>query len=1262
MTTGSRRARSQHTDERTRPMTRSSVPPRLTRAVAALATALCLLAALAAAQASAADFNYAATIFDPQTQFGTGPGTGDGEFNGIRRVAVETSTGNVLIVDSGNDRVQVFAPTADAASYLTQFAAGDEPDGIAIDQSTGDVYVSASGTGQILKFNSDGQPTPAYSADGSFTSPASGPNPGEIGDFAADLAVDPASGDLLVADPSDDLIQRYHSDGSFVESYDGAGSPGGAFTALGDIDVDSTGDIFVLDADRVMRFGSDGTHELDFSSTATEPELIAVDPHTGQVAVAAPDVVWVDQIYIFRADGSLLGAHPSLVYSTVPAGIAFDAGTSKRLYWASGSFEQDGFVVNPDVIGVGLPAQLAEATVEAPTNVTADSVTFNATVDSNGSTGLWTFQYRKVGGSDWTDAGGGSFGPDGPTPVSSDATGLPPGEDYELRIMLQSAGVVEMGFFGSFQAITYPTDAYTFSYPAFPPFTGAIPAGGIGSTTATVAGLLGPRNRPTTYWFEYGTTTAYGTSIPAAQNADGGATNDKFVVRQQITGLTPGTRYHYRLVAENSAGTSHGVDLTFRTQTSGGFGLPSRGYEMVTPAEKDGQNPYASPRKSYLGQSGVFLDDVLPWEVYGSAPGGVVGAKEPFVARRDLKSPTGWTSKSMLPAMDQLSIDGSADDHWGLPSPQAAPLDYSTVIYRLFAGESDPQGIGRLSPAGVFSVLWRAQIQSDSGNEFQVSRDMSHVFVKAKRTEIKNPPAEMPAGPYQTFLLPSSPGQDPVPMSYLPGGQLSQCDTDDVISPYPWVAADGSRMFFETSPAADCSTPAQLYRRDLASGTTTRISPNPVAGGDGAAWYQRISDDGSSVLFISEARLTGDDDNTGRDAYLWRDGQPLECVTCAIDPDLWSAQSYGNSYGASPRMDVSPDLKRFYFRSRKTLVPGRGRAGELSLYLWDDGQVKFVAPLPAGEPIYAQPGPEDLSAFVFATHGDMLTADEVGDGDQVYRFDAASGELACISCPPPGAALKDLAPLTESSGHPYAALADGDGDIVAFATLTSLVPEDLNGTADIYEWHDGAVRLVTDGTTKVSPASSATPALYGISADGKSIFFSHPAHLTGFETDEAGKLFVARLGGGIYKPLKIANGDCDGDACQGDASVAPAPPQMATVTFSASAPAGRVPGAPKLANVSVTRKSAKGAAIRIVVKVPAKGTLLATGKQIATTAGAAPKAGSYKLTVRLTRAARRALARKRKLKVSFGLRYLPEGRTSSVARVRLTLKAARKGR
>jgi hypothetical protein len=83
-------------------------------------------------------------------------------------------------------------------------------------------------------------------------------------------------------------------------------------------------------------------------------------------------------------------------------------------------------------------------------------------------------------------------------------------------------------------------------------------------TSATLHGTVKPNNENTTYHFEFGTTTTYGTGTPEAGPVNAGSGNTN--VTADIGSLAPGTVYHYRLVATNPSGTIPGKDRTFTTR------------------------------------------------------------------------------------------------------------------------------------------------------------------------------------------------------------------------------------------------------------------------------------------------------------------------------------------------------------------------------------------------------------------------------------------------------------------------------------------------------------------------------------------------------------------------------------------------------------------------------------------------------------------------------------------------------------------------
>ena len=88
----------------------------------------------------------------------------------------------------------------------------------------------------------------------------------------------------------------------------------------------------------------------------------------------------------------------------------------------------------------------------------------------------------------------------------------------------------------------------------------------ISSYSATLNGTVNPNGASTTVVFEYGLSTSYGSTATAAQSPLTGTTSQ--AVSAGITGLTPGTTYHYRVVAMNGVATGSGSDRTFTTVKS----------------------------------------------------------------------------------------------------------------------------------------------------------------------------------------------------------------------------------------------------------------------------------------------------------------------------------------------------------------------------------------------------------------------------------------------------------------------------------------------------------------------------------------------------------------------------------------------------------------------------------------------------------------------------------------------------------------------
>ncbi len=97
-----------------------------------------------------------------------------------------------------------------------------------------------------------------------------------------------------------------------------------------------------------------------------------------------------------------------------------------------------------------------------------------------------------------------------------------------------------------------------------PPSVTTTVAAAVTGSAATLNGIVDPNDFETTYHFEYGTSISYGTSVPVP-DASAGSGKLAEAVSRAITGLTPDTTYHYRLVAANDQGTGDGEDMSFTT-------------------------------------------------------------------------------------------------------------------------------------------------------------------------------------------------------------------------------------------------------------------------------------------------------------------------------------------------------------------------------------------------------------------------------------------------------------------------------------------------------------------------------------------------------------------------------------------------------------------------------------------------------------------------------------------------------------------------
>lgn len=131
-----------------------------------------------------------------------------------------------------------------------------------------------------------------------------------------------------------------------------------------------------------------------------------------------------------------------------------------------------------------------------------------------------------------------------------------------------------------------------------PPNARTEPASGVNGTGATLNGQVEANDLPTTYRFEYGTTTGYGSSAPLPEGSAGSGDTAQ-AVSATVGGLRPEAVYHYRLVATNSEGTAYGSDQEFDTS------LPVVSQVSPSSGGRAGYRQVQISGANFVGVSGV---------------------------------------------------------------------------------------------------------------------------------------------------------------------------------------------------------------------------------------------------------------------------------------------------------------------------------------------------------------------------------------------------------------------------------------------------------------------------------------------------------------------------------------------------------------------------------------------------------------------------------------------------------------------------------
>jgi len=249
----------------------------------------------------------------------------------------------------------------------------------------------------------------------------------------------------------------------------------------------------------------------------------------------------------FTATNSLAAGNATLSVSNLIGGLT-PATTYHFRIVGSNTFGAD---VGADLTFI--TAAVPVATTLAASSVTATSATLNGTIKTGGLNTMAYFRYGLT-------ASYGSFSTTNSLPgtnttlsVSNVLGSLAPNTTYHFQLVATNSAGSGQG--GDLTFTTLPSVTTS-------------PATGITTTSATLNGTVAAGNGVTTVYFQYGLTTNYG-SYTVTNTVS--STNATVSVSNVISGLVPGTTYHFQLVGTNTVGTSLGVARTLTT----GAGAPT---------------------------------------------------------------------------------------------------------------------------------------------------------------------------------------------------------------------------------------------------------------------------------------------------------------------------------------------------------------------------------------------------------------------------------------------------------------------------------------------------------------------------------------------------------------------------------------------------------------------------------------------------------------------------------------------------------------
>lgn len=719
-----------------------------------------------------------------------------------------------------------------------------------------------------------------------------------------------------------------------------------------------------------------------------------------------------------------------------------------------------------------------------------------------------------------------------------------------------------------------------------------------------------------------------------------------------------------------------------------------RAYELVSPVVKDSGNPVGHATSgvgpAWISSTGSTV--VYTPQVGAVTPDALRGGQHPVVAERTSK---GWISHAIAgPAAHAVLAPLSQNPTYRLPSADRRSIAFVSNLPFTSDGPLDPTGsrdggvyLGRGTENSWLSKPdWPGSLPApgniSAAANFRLvgaSEDLGTVFFhsQAVLTEAEQQAGRAPTTQWQLYRWRNG-TLDVVGRTadgtLDPGGAVAAGHPADAQSPVPIdaglrytndVSDDGSSVLYVTpDPLGNQSarkpqlylardgkptialsrsvesgapplTPSGVIPVGIVSTTTGNGRPNGV--------YAVATPDQRFVFFASVDALNAA-------AAAAPAGAPkvyrydTQDQTLVYEADL-SADGKLNGVNVGPVAAVSDDGTRALYQttsgavrlwrqgaSALTVATGlsvEGASTNNNYRLTADGRTVLLqssAPL-GGEPRH----PAGTTQF--------------------YRWTESDQQLACVSCGTasrPATASATIRTGSQNELLPARGISS-DGRSVFFQTASALADTDANAVADVYEWRDGEVRLLSGGR-----AGARASWIVDNSPSGDDVLFATEDGLVPNDRDGSYDIYDARVNGGI-RPVDPPV-QCTGDTCQGDpqgpptllgaGSTTTGPPSLgAKIEAPATSPTFRVRGSRGTGRSIVLRVSTTGA-----------GRIRVTGSGLRTTSRKSTRATTYTVTVRLTSKARRTVTRRGRLAVKAAVRFTPSTGKALTSSVRLTIK------